>query len=223
MNDKPKKKIRDGSFHIKTKSCIDKIFLFSSNGKFIGRMKNAPLDGPSEYKIFNSIPSTPITEATACLVGGEELFNYTFNNLFSQALNPESIEILKKNEEWNNMVIINTPKGMVEFVTLDFPLTWQNIWKIPKYIFLYKISLDKMKFPESTEEKPIGYLKKKFGIDPERDSFIATIALRPPEPEYLDVLDLEKLLQINIKVKCYSQYSKYHILIDEDGNTKINI
>jgi len=217
-----KKAVNTHKFYLQTKSCVEKIFLFSPKGEFIGPMNKISLDGPSEYKIFNSVGDH--STVTACLVGGRGITNYTFNSLFSIPLDENIIRLLKRNNvEWNNTVVINTPKDDVKFVVLRFPTLWQSMWKIPEYIFLYKISLDKIKLPEHMEGNPSDYFK--MGIDPKGDSFISTISLKPPEPVYLDTLDeqsLEKLLQTKIKVECYTQYSKRKMHLNKNGEIVIN-
>jgi hypothetical protein len=210
-------------FFLRVTSFVNKIILFDTDThKFMGFMKKLKIPEEQSEVVFNGTVNVP--KFIACVLAGGGKANYTFNNLFSTPLDDKTLEslVLANEKEWINTVIINTPKDSAKFVFLEFPEVWQLFWEIPRYIFLYKAPLDKIKFDEDMEKSDENF--RKIGIDPTGDSFVANIHLKVPDSDYLKTLDeghLKKLLDTKIIIRCYSHFDKKHVKCDYKGNTEV--
>lgn len=200
-------------FHVKTKSSVDRILIFSTEDELLGEMVLVQeLEG--EYVIWNGTLDKKLSPIILHMLGGEGHTEYAFNNLFSKPLSVDKLKKLAASNTlyWHNTAIVNVPKDApqsVKFVLLDIPPAWQKFWDLSPIEILTPISHDKLKL---NLVNPSDFFKH--GFDHNSISWIRDFDLSMPNRDFIDTMDdnsLIELSRIKISVCVYISQKKFKI------------
>lgn len=214
-------------FHVKTKSSVDRILIFSTEdkpltcGELLGEMvlvqeneqesKESIWNGTLAHsKVFDKKLSTIILH----MLGGEGHTEYAFNTLFSKPLSVDKLKKLAASNTlcWHNTVIVNVPKDApqsIKAILLDIPPAWQKFWKLSPIEILTQIPHDKLKLNLAN---PSDYFKH--GFDHNAQSWIRDFDLMIPNRDLIAAMNddsLAELFRIKISVCIYISQKKFKI------------